>query len=524
MAERRTDPSARPPASRTWLVVALALLALRLPGGSGPMSDPHVWRQLDTHHVALDFHRHGIDLFHPAVTWLGDHRTIILNFPITEALSALLYRAFGPDPWWDRMVSLAFFVVATLYLLGLARRLMPERAARLATLAWLAFPLGQYFSFVPHIEFTVIAGVNGFAYHGVRALTERSWRHAAGAALAGALAALVKGPYLAVALAPLALLLLRTWSWGNAARAALALAVPVAAFLWWRGHADAVNARVPDWTFLPDFYKEVNPLWRWMGTLAERQDPDNWFVIARRLWREVATPLGVAFAAAALLHPAPPGEGDAPGVRRAPLGARPFLAASGLALAFHVAFFFRLNLWHNYYQVPFLAPAALAVGLGADLAWRRLPRLGPLPLGAAAFALFLALAAWAPWRLGYRWVDWVRIEAAKRAAQIVPPGGLVVASDVTTLPPTDPRLLARMDRYGWPMRAHEITAERLARLRAYGARWVVVVRDDARPDVAPPAFLGPALAAHEPVLHAGRRIGELWVYDLDRGGWQGGGR
>src|SRR5262249_15000452 len=72
---------------------ALALLALRVPHLTGELTDPHAWRQCDTVHFALDFYRRGFDLLHPAVCWLGAHRTILLNFPLSEAITALLYRA-----------------------------------------------------------------------------------------------------------------------------------------------------------------------------------------------------------------------------------------------------------------------------------------------------------------------------------------------------------------------------------------------------------------------------------------------
>jgi len=67
------------PHLRVWLVVAALLLAVRLAHLTGPIDDPHSWRQCDTAHISLDFARHGIDLGHPAVGWLGAHRTLIFE-------------------------------------------------------------------------------------------------------------------------------------------------------------------------------------------------------------------------------------------------------------------------------------------------------------------------------------------------------------------------------------------------------------------------------------------------------------
>lgn len=503
------------PGGMLWIAAAL-LLALRIPHLTGPLTDPHAWRQCDTVHFALDFYRRGLDLFHPAVCWLGAHRTIVLNFPLSEALTSLLYRIFAPDPMWDRIVALAFFVLSALWLWGIARRLAGGRAGALAMLAYLAFPLGQYFSRVPHIEFSVLAFVNGTLYYALRSCGERRLSLVVAAAACAALAAVIKGPYLGTIGIPLILILNAARTPGNALRLGLTLAVAAAAFLLWRSHVDTVNARVPDWYFLPDFYKEVNPLWRYTGTMAERLDPGNWIRIAKRLVYEVATPLGVLLALAAL---APRGArtGSASAERGGTQPEARAVAIGWLAgCVVLVMVFFRLSVIHNYYQLPFLAPVAMLVGLGADVLWGLLPRVRTVPAAGALFLLFLGVATVAPRTLGYDRVDWLRIEAGKQIAGVIPEGDLVVASDFNTLPPTDPRLLFRAGREGWPMRAGEITLERVAKLETFGAKWVAVVTDPEHPAVRPPAFLASAEVAALPVTHDGRRLGTAHVFDLRR--------
>jgi len=510
------DSPARPRGSRTsvpWWLAALALLALRVPHLFGPiLVDPHAWRQCDTVHTSLDFYRRGLDVLHPAVCWLGAHRTILLNFPLSEAAASLLYRAFGPSPLWDRLVQLALFTLSAAWIFALASRLAGRRVARLTTLAYLALPLGQYFSRVPHIEFSVLAFVSGTLYYAtVACLDRRTWA-AFAAAACGVLAALVKAPYLATTGFAVLVLLLARPSWGNVVRLAIAFGIPAAVFLVWRDYVDAVNATVPNWYFLPDFYKEVNPLWRYMGTLAEREDVRNWIKIAKRLIFEVGTPIGVVFA---LVSPSsgarPPATGADAG--RGP-EARVFALAWFTGCVVFVLVFFRLSAWHNYYQTPFIAPTALLIGLGADALWDRLPRVAGVPATGVAFAAFLLVAAWLPPRLGYDRIDWLREEAGPVIAARVPAGQLVVAADFNTLPPTDPRLLFRAGREGWPMRAHQITPERLDSLETYGARWVVVLTDPEHPAVQPPAFLAPLEVATDPVRHDGRTIGTVHVYAL----------
>ena len=64
------------------------------------------------------------------------------------------------------------------------------------------------------------------------------------------------------------------------------------------------------------------------------------------------------------------------------------------------------------------------------------------------------------------------------------------------------------------MRSFEITPYRLNRLRAWGAKWVVVLTDPAHPKTQSPAFLEPARVSTLPVLHEGQAIGTVNVFDL----------
>ena len=161
-----------------WLLAAVLLVALRLLHMAGPLDDPHSWRQCDTVHYSLDFYRHGINLLSPAVCWLGPHRTLIFEFPLPEAMSALLYRLFGPDPLWDRAVSLAFFVVATVYLFAFVRLIAGRRVAWLSTIAYLAFPLGQYYSRAAQVDFAATAFAHALLFHLAHGIVRRSPAHA----------------------------------------------------------------------------------------------------------------------------------------------------------------------------------------------------------------------------------------------------------------------------------------------------------------------------------------------------------
>jgi hypothetical protein len=497
-----------------WIAVAL-LLALRLFHLSGPLDDPHSWRQCDTARASLEFVRRGVDLLHPSVCWLGNHRTLIFEFPLPEALSALLQRVFGTGEHWDRVVALGFFAVATLYFHRFIGLTLGARTAWLSTLAWLALPLGQFYSRAAHVDFAAIAGVHALLDHGARALRGGSRRHAAAAALGGALAAMIKAPYLLAAIGPLLLLGLAPAPMSGRLALLAAGIVTAVAFKLWRGHVDAVNAGAPDWFFLPGYYKEVNPLWWYFGEMAQRFDRVSWWRVILRLLREVATPPGVLIAFAAPLAAARPAASAAPPGEAA---AGPRFGARTLAFAWaggtlvYLLVFFPLNVIHDYYQIPFLAPAALLIGLGLGVMWDR-ARLAAI----AALLLFLVVAVTSPSRLGYYRVDWLRVEAGRAIAARVPKDALVVACDHAS-GYSDPRLLHRADRNGWSLGIPDLSPTRVAQLEKLGATHVAVVTSPEHPESVLPVFLEPRREARVPIEHQGKRLGTLDLYRLSEAG------
>jgi Dolichyl-phosphate-mannose-protein mannosyltransferase len=492
--------------SAPWWLAAIVLVALRLGHLGGPLDDPHSWRQCDTVVASLQFYRHGIDLLHPVVCWLGAHRTLLFEFPLVEALSAMLYHVTGPIPLGDRLVALAFFLLATVYFHRIVRRLAGRRPAWLATLVWLALPLGQFYSRAAHVDFAATALAHMLLFHTLRAFERRDLRHAAIAAGAGALAAMIKAPYVLPLLPPLALAWLAAPALVTLGLGAVSMGGTAIAFALWRHHVDATNAAAPDWSFLPGYYKEVNPLGWYFGQPHQRFELEPWIRLSRRLLHDVATPLGAIAAAFGLGWQDRRTSSTRADAFR--LEARAFGLAWALGAFVYLLVFFPLNVIHNYYQIPFLAPAALFAGLGLDRLWKH-----HAGAGAAALALLLVGTLWTVHSLGYYRVDWLRVEAGRAISAHVPEGDLVVASDFGA-GYSDPRLLARADRMGWSVAIPDLTPERIARLDSLGARWVAVVTDPDHPELTAPAALGPSLRQRMPILHAGATLGMLELYAL----------
>lgn len=503
-----TKATSRPAllAAPVFLVALVLALLLRLPHLRGPLDDPHSWRQCETSEITRGFVRGGIDLLHSQVCWLGAHRTLLFEFPLPEAMAALAGRVWGFDPLWDRLVALAFSMLAAGYLFLAVRELAGTGVARIATVLFAFVPLLQFYSRAAHVDPCALAGAHGLLYHGIRAARGGGIGHVAAGALMGVLAALVKGPYLAPVLPPLAFVLLRAEARGRLA-AALPVVAAAIAFLLWRQHVRAVNGMAPDWYWLPGYYKEVDPWWWYVGGLAERLDLSAWTTLARRLVFEVATPLGALAAVAGVLpRSRAPGAGDA----RTPMLLWLFGALVTMAV------FFPLNVRHNYYQLPFAAPVALAMAMG--VAWVAGDTGGPRRWTAMALLLgVLALACGTPASRGWYRIDEVRERAGEALRRLTPDGALVIAVDRGS-EYTDPRLLHRADRHGWAVRPEDITDSLLVRLAAEGASHIGWVREPGVVRLEPPAFLAEREEAREALYTreagADRLLAEVRVFSV----------
>jgi 4-amino-4-deoxy-L-arabinose transferase-like glycosyltransferase len=479
-------------------VAAILLIATRAPHLAGPIDDPHSWRQCDTANYAWAFFHDGASLLRPAVCWMGGYRTLILEFPLPEYLMALAYRVFGYDFLWARLVTLFFFAGSALYLYLLIRELWNEALAATATLIYVTLPLALFYSRALHIDFTAIFFAHAMAYHLIAGDRRHAGPHLVAGAVAAGLAAVIKSPYALALGIPVAAYFVAGRDPRRMIRFAAVMILPVALGIAWQRHADAVNASAPDWSFIPGYFKFTG-LSRWyFGSLALRFDPTAWRDLGVRLIVEVLTRSGAVLAAAgfALFI-----------VRRKAHDPRAaaFLQGWIAAAAVHLALFFNLNLEHDYYQIPFLAPAALLMAI-AILAVRHATRPGPAWVRGVIAALLVATVAiesiaYAE-RNDYR-PDPIREGAGAIIASHTSEKSLVVVSEPAT-DCRDPRILFRARRDGWSIGAADLSAALVRALAARGATDLALVAPAGFAN-GPPPWLDP------------RRIEVFPIGDL---GWQ----
>ena len=451
----------------------LLLAATRLSHLVGEIDEPHGWRQADTAYYAYAFHEDGIDLLRPSVCWMGAHRTFIFEFPLHEAFVAVAYNLFGYDLLWARLVTLAFFLGATLYFFLIVGELQGETTALVSTLIYASFPLAQFYSRAVHVDFAAVFFAHASTYHLLASTRGKSVRLVPwilGVA-AGVVAFLIKAPYhfyfLFVLLAvPSTLARVRRDVWY-----ASAFAVCVVVFLVWRRHVGAVNEAIPDWSFIQGYDRhDTSGAW-YFGNLSMRIDPVVWFGLARRLVKEVVGYIGLPAAV----------WGTFLICRRAlhsgALHER-VIVAWGLGVAAYWLIFTNLNHIHNYYQIPFLAIFAILIAVGSKDAVERISRRSTAAAALAAGVWGVLLLASYCWRAEreYYHGDFARGEAARLIREHTPEHSLVVAA--VEMPPVDwhdPRLLGRADRAGWSVSQSDLTPTNVPKFKRIGANYLAVL-------------------------------------------------
>jgi hypothetical protein len=226
-----------------------------------------------------------------------------------------------------------------------------------------------------------------------------------------------------------------------------------------------------------DFAKHLTGGGAWFyGTLEQRLDPKTWHLLAWRVWREIAGPIGVMLVALALA--------TTPAAARR-FGTRPVLVlwAWGLGALAYVLVFYNLNVIHSYYQLPLVAVVAMFVALGLATFRREWSDLVPW---VSSFAVAGALALLTVHSLvlargRYYQADEPRTQAAAIIRSQTAPNALVVTAISHDDRTDDPRLLYRASRYGWSMSVTAVDTALVTRMRQLGATDLAVLLDGPPP-------------------------------------------
>jgi hypothetical protein len=367
---------------RAW-VFALALLAVsglaKTPTLGQPLTENFAWRQTQTAWTALIYHREGIDLLHPQVPVLGPPWHLAFEFPLFQALGALLMDLGFPTDTAMRILGLITFMFTGWLLYLLTARLAGEIAALIALVAFLFSPFGLLWGRTSLIEYLATAASLGFLLAGISWLEHRRPHDFGIALVLGTTAMLVK-----ITTGGFYLLPLLAYRVGGRRMTRtdwpviVLLAVPPAVGLLWVRHADALKAASNATAFLTSS-RLVN--WNF-GTLDMRIEPAILFPIGAALF------VGLAGAGLAIWLPM-----AAAYVRTHPQW--PFFVAIFVSVIVAPPVVLTpLYSSQNYYPAALSPAVAMLIGLAAAWAWERrgvlLPRTA-LTVGTALWLISLIL-------------------------------------------------------------------------------------------------------------------------------------
>lgn len=480
-SDRRVDR-----ASIDWAAVSIVLLAVafRLYRIDIPLVDGHSWRQVTNADIARHFTEGSLNLFVPRVSWGGLNGVVGMEFPLLQYLTGLLWLLTGESHVIARLVSIAFSVsaVVTIYFLG--TRLYGRPAGRAAAFLLAVSPGAVYFgrafmSDTPMLAF-MIGAVLAWDRYFDRPTPARAWT----ASLLTALAALVKLPAILV-LAPIAGVAWsrRGWSglWDRALVAGCAAAVGTVVAWYW--YADWIYLQTgltqavfrPSGTYPQDLapgvvYTSVSHFATW----ERLTDGAFWWEMLLRFWRLYLTPIGFVGAVLAPFF-----------VWRSRSGAVIGLwTLAGIMLLVVSA---EGQYLHEFHQLPYLPPLALAFGITAAPLFDGsfLSRFAPRRMAVAVVGITLTVVA----ILGFRGSDVLpnlyRVKPGGPAAAhflefgsvvqgSITPDALLVTVDYTEFGANSPMLLYYARRQGWSFDTSSISPYAIENLRVrHGARYFV---------------------------------------------------
>lgn len=416
-------------------------LAIHLPWLSAPLTEVHPFRQTNNAWTALVYHAQGIDLFHPFVPVLGAPWQVVFEFPLQQALAALIMNVGLSTDSAMRLVTLVTFTATATLLFVLMRDLVGRVAALVAVAAFLFSPFALLEGGTASIEYLAVGAALGYAYMTLRwAESRRTLIYVVAFGL-GVVAMLVKGPtavvyFPAVLVAAASVDLRRVLAERRVGTVVAVLAliiVPGAIGLAWTNYADSIKAAGE---FTANFTQAKLVSW-YFGTLGQRFDVATWAqVLIRNNFMLLG---GLAFVYVPLA---------AITAWKLDKWRRAFLLSLAVGGVIGLIVFTNMYFIHPYYFAALSPIIAVAIGLTGQWLWERRERLwakGAAALLIAAWVISL-VATGRYWLGSFRDVSDPEYElvAANFIASHSAPGEIVVVTGRDW----DPAALYYADRWG----------------------------------------------------------------------------
>ncbi len=448
-----------------WFTITIiGLIALRCFHFDAYIDGPHTWRQCDTANYIWAFYQDGINLLAPSVCWMGGHKTLILEFPLPEAVVAIFYQLFSPDLIWARIVFTLFFLGAVRYLYLVVKQLVNVEVARVATVIYMALPLSIFYSRAIHIDFSAVFFAHAMLYYYLQGIAQASFKKVVWGSIFGVLAFATKAPYAFFFALPLLYWIFTHQRWRFFVKALPLFALPVLTLVWWAWHTQQVNAAAPDWEFIPGYRKFTDNSGWYFGYWGQRFEIPHWITLRDRLVFEVVGIPGLVLMLVGL-------------VWRTTKKATIFAVLWLVGVVAYVLIFFNLNVIHNYYQIPLLAPAALFIAIAIVRLFNWLKNKHAMAGYAAAVVLTGSVVGT---NIYYTETTYYRplmdqVWAGEQIGAHTQPDDLIVVS-FGGFDCRSPHLLYRARRNGWSITERDLTPQLIYRLMEEGANYVATLR------------------------------------------------
>lgn len=155
--------------------------------------DTASWRESDIASIARNYVREGMNPFYPRIDWRGDGPGFAeMEFPLYPWLIAVCYKLFGTHEVIGRVITFIFSLLSLFFFFKLARYLLAEKGAIIASLFFVLSPLVISISNSLQPEGLMFLSYILAAYYFVLWLDDDSWMSYGLALGATALAILAK--------------------------------------------------------------------------------------------------------------------------------------------------------------------------------------------------------------------------------------------------------------------------------------------------------------------------------------------
>jgi 4-amino-4-deoxy-L-arabinose transferase-like glycosyltransferase len=333
---------------RRILIIFIIMLALaaRLYNINAPLVGFHAWRQADTMTIAQNFYANGYNLLLPQIDWGGNTPGYVeAEFPIYQYILSLVFIASGVSEFFGRLLSIFFSLSAILVFYKITKKLSDEKTAQWAAFLAAILPLAVFMSRAIMPESLLLLSIICGIYFFIEWLDDERTADFFLSILFVTIACLIKPPslYMGLPLGYLAWLKYKSRLFLQWKFWAFGVVIFLALFLWY-DHAHQLYLQSGLTFGIWDYQTDKWGKWWLLGT------SNYWVTIfGRYIGLLVFAGFGYPVFIAGLFLK-----------RRTK---REYFFDFWLAAIFiYFLVVNQGNLWHFYYQLPFVFPAAYFMG------------------------------------------------------------------------------------------------------------------------------------------------------------------